>query len=118
MDGSQKLPQRILGTLRDNLAAGRACPGLCLAVAAWMRYVGGVDEKGDADRREATRWRPGCRRCPNGGARTPSKVAALLAVREIFPAQLAGQIARAGDASLCKPLVAKGARRAVRRIVP
>ena len=46
MDGSQKLPQRLLGTVRDNLAAGRPIDRLALAVAAWMRYVGGVDEAG------------------------------------------------------------------------
>jgi hypothetical protein len=46
MDGSQKLPQRILATLAGNRAAGRPSPGLTLAVAAWMRYVGGTDEKG------------------------------------------------------------------------
>jgi fructuronate reductase len=47
MDGSQKLPQRILGTISDNLSAGRESPGLVLAVAGWMRYVGGIDEKGE-----------------------------------------------------------------------
>ncbi len=46
MDGSQKLPQRLLGTVRDNLAAGRPIDGLALGVAAWMRYVAGVDEAG------------------------------------------------------------------------
>ena len=46
MDGSQKLPQRLLGTVRDNLAAGRPIDLLALAVAGWMRYVGGVDERG------------------------------------------------------------------------
>ncbi|MGH8852092.1 MAG: mannitol dehydrogenase family protein, partial [Casimicrobiaceae bacterium] len=46
MDGSQKLPQRLLGTVRDNLAAGRSFDLLALAVAGWMRYVGGVDERG------------------------------------------------------------------------
>ena len=46
MDGSQKLPQRLLATARDNLAAGRAMPLLTLAVAGWMRYVSGRDEKG------------------------------------------------------------------------
>jgi fructuronate reductase len=46
MDGSQKLPQRLLGTVRDNLAAGRPIAHLSLGVAAWMRYVTGVDEKG------------------------------------------------------------------------
>jgi len=48
MDGSQKLPQRLLGTVRDNLVAGRSIDRLALGVAAWMRYVAGVDEKGRA----------------------------------------------------------------------
>src|SRR5262249_26008983 len=46
MDGSQKLPQRLLGTVRDNLAAGRSIELAGLAVAGWMRYVSGVDEAG------------------------------------------------------------------------
>jgi fructuronate reductase len=46
MDGSQKLPQRLLATARDNLAANRAIPLLSLAVAGWMRYVAGRDEAG------------------------------------------------------------------------
>jgi fructuronate reductase len=46
MDGSQKLPQRLLGTVRDNLAAGRSVDLLTLAVAGWMRYVSGSDEAG------------------------------------------------------------------------
>ena len=41
MDGSQKLPQRMLATVRDNLAAGRRIDLLALAVAGWMRYVSG-----------------------------------------------------------------------------
>ena len=45
MDGSQKLPQRLLGTVRDNLAAGRRIDLLTLAVAGWMRYVSGRDER-------------------------------------------------------------------------
>jgi fructuronate reductase len=46
MDGSQKLPQRLLGTVRDNLNAGRSIDMLALAVAGWMRYVSGRDERG------------------------------------------------------------------------
>ena len=46
MDGSQKLPQRLLGTVRDRLAAGQSIDRLALGVAAWMRYVTGVDEQG------------------------------------------------------------------------
>jgi fructuronate reductase len=46
MDGSQKLPQRILATVRDNLAANRSIELATLAVAGWMRYVYGEDETG------------------------------------------------------------------------
>jgi fructuronate reductase len=45
MDGSQKLPQRLLGTIRDRLKAGAPFERLALGVAGWMRYVTGVDEK-------------------------------------------------------------------------
>ncbi|MDH4054126.1 MAG: mannitol dehydrogenase family protein [Gammaproteobacteria bacterium] len=46
MDGSQKLPQRLLNTLRSQLKRGGPIAGLSLAVAAWMRYVLGNDEAG------------------------------------------------------------------------
>jgi fructuronate reductase len=48
MDGSQKLPQRLLDTVRDNLGAGRPIDCAALAVAGWMRYVSGIDEAGRA----------------------------------------------------------------------
>lgn len=48
MDGSQKLPQRLLATVRERLARGLPIPRLAMAVAAWIRYVGGVDEAGAA----------------------------------------------------------------------
>jgi fructuronate reductase len=46
MDGSQKLPQRLLGTVRDQLRAGGPIRLLCLAIAGWMRYAAGNDEAG------------------------------------------------------------------------
>jgi fructuronate reductase len=46
MDGSQKLPQRILGPIRDRLAKGLPIERHALVVAGWMRYVTGVDERG------------------------------------------------------------------------
>lgn len=46
MDGSQKLPQRLLTTIRERLARALPFPSLALAVAAWIRYVGGTDEAG------------------------------------------------------------------------
>lgn len=39
MDGSQKLPQRLLGTIADAYAAGRAAPEAIKAVAAWIAHV-------------------------------------------------------------------------------
>jgi fructuronate reductase len=45
-DGTQKLPQRMLDSLRWHLRNGSRCDLLLLGVAAWMRYVGGVDEQG------------------------------------------------------------------------
>lgn len=45
-DGTQKLPQRLLDSVRWHLRNGSNCDLLLLGVAAWMRYVGGVDEQG------------------------------------------------------------------------
>lgn len=38
-DGSQKLPFRILATIRDALAARRPIAGLCVPVGAWLQFV-------------------------------------------------------------------------------
>jgi len=46
MDGSQKVPQRLLGTIRDCEAAGRPHPHLDLAVAAWIRHLSGLGPDG------------------------------------------------------------------------
>jgi fructuronate reductase len=46
MDGSQKLPQRHLATIRDRLRMGGTIDALALGVAGWARYVAGVDEQG------------------------------------------------------------------------
>ncbi|QHQ34793.1 mannitol dehydrogenase family protein [Algicella marina] len=116
MDGSQKLPQRILGTLAEAHAAGREAPGLTLAVAGWMRYVGGTDEKGGtidvrdplADRLHSL----------SSAAATPAeKVAALLSVREIFSAEMAEALQPSLTRSY-ETLVQKGARAAAAEVTP
>ena len=48
MDGSQKLPQRLLATMQDRLRLGLPVHTHALAVAGWMRYVTGTDERGRA----------------------------------------------------------------------
>lgn len=47
MDGSQKLPQRMLDSVRWHRVHQNAFPLLALGIAGWMRYVGGVDERGN-----------------------------------------------------------------------
>jgi fructuronate reductase len=48
MDGSQKLPQRLLATMQDRLQLGLPIDTHALAVAGWMRYVTAADEQGRA----------------------------------------------------------------------
>ncbi len=48
MDGSQKIPQRLLGTVRDRLAANAPIARLALALAAWLHFLRGHDEAGRA----------------------------------------------------------------------
>lgn len=47
-DGSVKIPQRFLAPLRERTARGESSPMLILGVAAWIRYVSGIDETGTA----------------------------------------------------------------------
>jgi fructuronate reductase len=47
MDGSQKLPQRLLGTISDLIKHKKNFQGLALAIAAWIKYVTGIDLNGE-----------------------------------------------------------------------
>ncbi|MCS6037274.1 hypothetical protein LNQ52_19055 [Klebsiella pneumoniae subsp. pneumoniae] len=51
MDGSQKLPQRMLDGIRVHLARDSRWPLLALGVAGWMRYVSGTGRRRSDDRR-------------------------------------------------------------------
>jgi fructuronate reductase len=88
MDGTQKLPQRLLGTIADRLAAGARPRFACLGVAAWMRYVSsGRAEDGTAltvDDPLADRLRE-----LTASAGSPAAVAdALLSMEEVFGSEL------------------------------
>ncbi|WP_200550390.1 mannitol dehydrogenase family protein [Kosakonia sp. LAM2021] len=48
MDGSQKLPQRMLDGVRVHLQRETPWPLLALGIAGWMRYVSGVDDAGNS----------------------------------------------------------------------
>lgn len=80
-DGSQKLPIRILGTVRDALAEGRPLDRLAVPVAAWIAFV----------RREAAAGRSitdplAAELLELGRAEDPD---ALLGFRPVFPRELA-----------------------------
>ncbi len=45
MDGSQKVPQRWLATVRHRVQGGQSISHLGLAVAAWLHHLRGVDER-------------------------------------------------------------------------
>jgi fructuronate reductase len=114
MDGSQKLPQRLLGSIRDCLRLGAPFDRLALGVAAWMRYVTGVDEEGQAiDVRDplAERLRGIADRAGPEAARLAP---ALIAVGDIFDKELAARprFLEAVTAKL-ERLYALGSKRAV-----
>ncbi|MBJ6125074.1 mannitol dehydrogenase family protein [Microvirga splendida] len=90
MDGSQKLPQRLLGTVRDRLRSGAPIARLSLGVAAWMRYVTGVGEKGaPIDVRDPMAAR--LREVADGAGQSAENLArGLFAIREIFGDDLPG----------------------------
>jgi fructuronate reductase len=46
MDGSQKLPPRLLAPMRERLAAGQPIRRMALAMAAWMRFLQGRSDSG------------------------------------------------------------------------
>jgi len=46
MDGSQKLPQRLLAPISERLEQGGATGRMTLAVAAWIRHLGGIGDDG------------------------------------------------------------------------
>ncbi len=88
MDGSQKLPQRLLGTVADNLAKDRPITCLVTAIAAWMRYVSAIDLAGNAiDVRDPMAARLADVQTGIGPA--SDRCAALLAIETIFSPALA-----------------------------
>ena len=84
MDGSQKLPQRLLGTIRDRLAKGQSIARLSFGVAAWMRYAMGVNEQGRAiEIKDPMRDR--FHAVAESVGREPAKIAkGFLQIKEVF----------------------------------
>jgi fructuronate reductase len=94
MDGSQKLPLRVLPSIRANLALGLPIERLALVVAAWIDYLAGANEDG-------TSFQPDDplrdRLQPLASTRYSRRAAAaILAEEQIF-----------GDLSRCEPLLSQ-----------
>jgi fructuronate reductase len=89
MDGTQKLPQRVLHTMLDRRAAGAEPRWAALVVAAWMRFAGGTADDGQALPLDDP-LAPTIRAALAGTAgRAESVVDALLGIEAVFPAELA-----------------------------
>ena len=117
-DGSQKLPQRLLGTIRDRLEVGKPIGRLVLGVAGWMRYVTGIDERGrPIDVRDPMHSK--LRQIADAAGFDASKLApALLSVASIFGNDLAeNEQFLAGVTHALDNLIGRGARETVRRYV-
>ena len=87
VDGSQKLPQRLVAPLLVRLARRQSIDHLALAVAAWMRWQGGRDDRGAPftveDPLAAT-----TARLLDGVLAPADQVRALLGLKAVFPPQL------------------------------
>jgi fructuronate reductase len=104
-DGSQKIPQRWLDSIAARLNQNRSIDALSLAVAGWMRWQRGIDEKGNAYEvndplaaRTRAAWT----------ANNASAVAGdLLSIQAIFPPELVadsrfrGAVCSSLDGLLC-----------------
>ncbi|MGQ6546074.1 mannitol dehydrogenase family protein [Serratia sp. IR-2025] len=117
MDGTQKLPQRMLDSVRWHLANGSDFDCLALGVAGWMRYVGGKDEQGqpidisDPLREEIAR------RVANSAEGEP-RVMALLQMTSVFGRDLPdNQRFVNAVTSAYLALLARGAKATVARVL-
>lgn len=107
MDGSKKLPFRLLGTVTDSLAAGRVPLGAATAVAAWIAFVSrGTTLAGEAlalDDPMADALRAAAAR---GGDDPDALVEEFFALDAVFPAAVATHPGfRAAVATALAPLL-------------
>ncbi|OTA20498.1 D-mannonate oxidoreductase [Xenorhabdus beddingii] len=91
MDGSQKLPQRMIDSIEWHLVQGSDYRHLTLGVAGWMRYISGLDEQGQPinvrDPLKET-FAAIFARYGNSAAVAEDVVKALLAIESIFGQKL------------------------------
>lgn len=118
MDGSQKLPQRLLAPIAARLEKKQGIGALALAVAGWMRWQSGRTDAGEAFTVDDPLAAETARRL--GGLADPrAQARALIAIPAIFPPALAAD-PRFEDAVARQltRLAAFGARRTIEEFAP
>lgn len=114
MDGSQKIPPRLLGTIAARIDAGQPFTRLALAVAGWMTFLRGYADNGsryDISDPLAENFKA---LAVSANGDPQALMDALLCVREVFTAELAAQPAfRAALLHALQLLQDNGARAAV-----
>jgi fructuronate reductase len=90
MDGSQKLPQRLLRPALDQLRQGAMPRHIALVVAAWMRFLLSRDEQGRAYEINDPLAGRLVKLAADAGENAEVLANALFGVREIFDPMLAG----------------------------
>lgn len=113
MDGSQKIPQRLLGAIATRIEAGQPFARLALAIAAWMVFLRGHADDGSryeikdplADRLTSL--------VAAAGPLPEELLTALLSMREIFPAELAENLVFQHAVTDALVAIGRGARSAI-----
>jgi fructuronate reductase len=112
IDGSQKLPQRLLAPIAARLRRGQPIEALALAVAGWVRWQDGRTDAGEAfDVDDPLASRTAALLAPQG---SPAAQVEAIVSLEIFPGPLAANAEfRAALTRQLERLASLGARRAV-----
>lgn len=112
IDGSQKIPQRLLDTIDDRLAMGRPVNRLLLAVAGWIRYTKGCNDAGDQHEVDD----PLQDRLSRAHTKRPDQtVRNFLSIREVFEPAISRQI-EAQLIEIYSGLCRKGAKKMLAQI--
>jgi fructuronate reductase len=107
MDGSQKLPQRLLATAVARLDASQGIDAIALGVAAWIRWQGGLDDAGAAFQVDDPLAATTAALAVGDAA---AQVEAFMSLRAVFPERLALDARfRAAVTSRLEKLMADGA---------
>jgi fructuronate reductase len=110
MDGSQKIPPRLLATIEARLNAGQSIERLALAVAAWFVFLRGHTDDG---RRYAISDPLAARLTASLPDDPEQLVNTMLAIKEVFPPELACREDFRRPLTNAAMLLQRGARQAI-----